>query len=506
MRAGRSRAGAQLFALALLAAGSGLSGRGLADPDLGGPGGGASPGSRAGADLLSIRDLQFSTAASGWRSAHEGEVVSFGGGVVTHVVGFRITLQDPTLGAEWAGIEVRAFEDEAPLAAVRVGDRVDFFDVLVEEFRGGTIPQFKSDSSFEIVSRGHPLPEPVTVPLAELAHPPDRERCERFEGMLVAVEDVRVGEMDWGKAEDNYELSDGEQRMWASDYSNLDLAVPPFPTYYVQRGERYARIAGIYQEYTYPEEGWEYYQLLPRGTGDYVRSSLYTIRDVQESSAADGWASLLEGRRIDLAAVVSAERRVSGGLALLDRWLGGEWAGVLLLDPQRRLPALSVGDEIRLASVLVSEAAGLTSLAYDNVSSVEQLASGERVEGTLVDPAELARGAGPAGGERYEGMLVSLYNGRVARRGLPEGDDLYSIAFGSDTLLACDRESAVLPPDSTFFVRAGDRLGRLRGIVTQREAPGGPCYVVEPRDASDYEFVGDDATHTTWGRLKHAFR
>jgi len=312
--------------------------------------------------------------------------------------------------------------------------------------------------------------------------------------------------MDWGKAGDNYELSDGARRMWASDYCNLDLAVPPFPTYHVQRGERYERIAGILQQYTHAEEGWDYYQLLPRGEGDYVRSRLHTIRDVQESSAADGWASPLAGRRIDLQAVVSAERGPSGRLALLDRWLGAEWAGVLLLDPMARLIGISVGEEIRLGSVLVSGGTGLTTLAYDAGSTVDRVGSGRRVEGILVAPAELARGAGSARSEPYEGMLVSLYNGLVARLAAPEGDDLYVVDFGGEMVLACDRESAVLPPDSTFFVRAGDRLGRLRGIVTQREALGGPCYIIEPRDAGDYGFVGDDAAYTTWGRLKHGFR
>jgi len=460
----------------------------------------------AGGAPLTIRNLQFSTAAEDWRSAYEGEVVSFTGGIVTHKVGFRITLQDPTLGDEWAGIEVRAFENEAPLHAVAVGDQVDFYDVRVEEFRGGTIPQFTSASRFEIVSSGHPLPDPVPVALADLAHPPQRERCERYEGMLVAVSDVRVGEMDWGKANDNYALSDGDAQMWASDYYNLDLAVPPFPTYYVERGERYARIAGIFQEYLYPAEGWDYYQLLPRGEMDYERASSYTVRDVQESTAEDGWASLLAGQRIALSGIVAAGPNAAGRLVLADPWVGPEWAGVFLRDAGAYLGALAVGDEIELSQALVAETGGVTELQFDAQSTFEVTATGRGVAGVWIEPGAVARAAGPETAERYEGMLVSIYNGDVVRRGVPEGEHLYYLACGADTVLASDRESAVVVPDSTFFVRRGDRLGRLRGIVVPEATPLGTRYVVYPRGASDYEFIVGEEVLTTWGRLKSWFR
>ncbi|MBP6875490.1 MAG: hypothetical protein KBD56_05425 [Candidatus Eisenbacteria bacterium] len=455
---------------------------------------------------LTIREVQFSTAEAGWNSPHDGEVIALTGGVVTHIAGFRITLQDPSLGNEWAGIELRAYENEAPLQALRVGDRVDFENLHLEEFRGGTIPQFKNDSRFVVVSSNNPLPEPVLVPLSDLAYPPDRERCEKYEGMLIAVENVRVGEMDWGKAEDNYELTDGTHSMWASDYYNLDIALPPFPTYFVQRGERYARIVGVFQEYFHPEEGWDYYQLLPRGAGDYEPSSLYTIRDVQQSTAEDEWASPMIGVRIDLQAVVSMARDRSGLLALIDPWLGAEWAGILLMDEGDRLGSSTIGDEVRLTGVLVTEQEGMTALSFDEQSAIEVTARGVAVPGIAAPAAHLSRHAGPDLAERYEGMLVTITNGTVVRRGVPEGSALYYVAVGTDTLLASDVESSVLPPDSTFFVRAGDRLGRLRGVVLQTEATEGARYILRPRLASDYLFVTGDEILTSWGRLKHEFR
>ncbi len=55
-------------------------------------------GARLSVDTLSIRELQYSTAAGDWRSAYENQIVSLTGGVVTHKIGFRITLQDLGLG------------------------------------------------------------------------------------------------------------------------------------------------------------------------------------------------------------------------------------------------------------------------------------------------------------------------------------------------------------------------------------------------------------------------
>jgi hypothetical protein len=460
------------------------------------------------AETVSIHDLQISTAEQGWKSRYEGQVVSVTGGVVTHLSGFRITLQDPTLGDAWAGLEIRAFENDAPLGVLRVGDRVDFHDVFVEEFRGGTIPLFKSYSSFEVKSSGNPLPAPVEVPLEDVAYPPNRELCERYEGMLVSVANVRVGRMDWGKADDNYELTDGTHTVWASDYYNLDLAVPPFPKYYVSRGERYQRITGVFQEYSYPQDNWDYYQILPRGTADYERSEIYTIRDVEESSAADGWGSILAGKRISLQGVISAGRSRAGRLAVQDRELGSAWSGVVVLDPGARLGSLVLGDEVLFRRVLVSEIGGLTTLRYDSASSEAVVSTGSGVVVWTLAPGSLARGAGPEVSEPFEGMVVSLENVTVARCGVAEGDSTYYLAAGADTVLATDTESGMIPSGSAFFVRPGDRLGRISGVVLERIVPGGgPAYVLAPRSAGDYRFVAAPTEiYTSWSGIKARFR
>ncbi|MBD3235339.1 MAG: hypothetical protein GF330_01380 [Candidatus Eisenbacteria bacterium] len=159
-----------------------------------------------------------------------------------------------------------------------------------------------------------------------------------------------------------------------------------------------------------------------------------------------------------------------------------------------------------MGDVRVVEASGLTTLEFETESRWQRLGTARRIEGVLAPPGAFHRGGTPQAAERYEGMLVSLYNGRVVRRGLPQGSDIYAVAFGADTVWATDRESAILPPDSTFFVRPGDRLGRLRGIVVEDAAGLQPIYVLRPRIAEDYQFVFDGQVLTTWGSLKHGFR
>jgi hypothetical protein len=458
------------------------------------------------AESITIYELQHSTAGNDWKSAYDGQDVTLTGGIVTHIAGFRFSLQDPTLGNEWAACQVRAFESEAPLRELRVGDLVVLTDVNVQEFRGGTIPQYKSYSSFEIISSGNPLPPPLLVPISDLAHPPNREKCEKYEAMLIAVEDIRIGEMDFGKAEDNYALVSGDYSLWASDYSNLDLAMPPFPTYYVNSGERYARFQGIYEEYLHPQDGWDYYQLLPRGDDDYERSTLFTIRDIQESGSEHDWDSTFLGEHVSVQAIVYNAPEAGCRLIVGDPLLGLEWAGLVIDDPAGELTTLAPGDEILFSNLLVEEENDLTLLRYENESSYQTVSTANPVSGKLADPARLALGASTEEAEPLEGMLLSIFNATVTQCGVDEGSDFYYLESSGHRILCTDRCSAIAAPDSTFFVREGDDLGRIRGVLLQDETTGGSAYILHPRGAEDYLFTSGSYETISWGRLKLGFR
>ncbi len=224
-----------------------------------------------GASALSIYDIQYSTGPD-YLSPYLGETVDVTGGIATKVfVGGRtkITLQDPTLGDAWAGIQV-VFDDPAQAEDIVRGDQVDFFGVTVDEFRGNTQLIIETTSSFMINSSGN-IVEPLVVSVSEIPVPTNADLSEKYEFMLLTVENVAVGDMDLGSHDDNYELVNAEGVCWASDYANYDL--PPGEIYYVQPGDFFESVTGYLEQYQRIEQGWDYYQLLPRDAQDYVYGS-----------------------------------------------------------------------------------------------------------------------------------------------------------------------------------------------------------------------------------------
>lgn len=223
---------------------------------------------RADLQVYDIRELQLSGPELDWKSPHAGEIVCCTGGIVTHKFKQRIVLQDPTLGSEWAAIEVRGYPVYP--TGIEVGDRVDFASVYVDEYRGVTTLQYYNASSHEVLSSGHPLPVPIPLAVWNVRYPAHPEDAERCAAMLVTLPGrITIGEMDLGNSEDNYEIvSYLGDVAWGSDYGNTDIDT----TYYVSSGDCYAQLTGIIQRYDNDAE-WDYYQFLPRGIADYVACS-----------------------------------------------------------------------------------------------------------------------------------------------------------------------------------------------------------------------------------------
>jgi hypothetical protein len=151
-------------------------------------------------------------------------------------------------------------------AGIVRGDQVDIIDVVVDEYRGNTQLMFSAASQHQINSSGNEV-DPVLVSTAEIAYPPDHDQCEKYEYMLLHIEGVCVGAMDLGKNDDNYELTNADGTCWGSDYANYDL--PPGETYYVEPDQCFDCYIGYLEQYLRPEQGWDYYQLLPRDAYDY---------------------------------------------------------------------------------------------------------------------------------------------------------------------------------------------------------------------------------------------
>jgi len=256
---------------------------------------------------LSIYEIQHDSDANGASIYDSCNVDYCSGGVV--VDKFRrgrvkLTVQDtndPNALSGWGGIIVKNNKytvDPNVFDDVNVGDWVSFTKVIVIEDYGNTMLQFEPDSGIN-KSSGNALPEPIPVSPNDIAAPVyqsglpegwfvlDRS-AEKYEAMLVRVENVKVTYKDIGAHFDNYVLQDDDdpnESCWASDYMNETQNEEGYHPF-VEEGQHFCSVTGIVEQFTgyMNEYDWDYYQLLTTYTGDLKR---YTPADLDGDCMVD---------------------------------------------------------------------------------------------------------------------------------------------------------------------------------------------------------------------------
>jgi len=250
---------------------------------------------------VTIYNLQYTTDPNGV-SSYEGSDVNCSGGIVVDKYGGfkpKVTLYDPNYPNGWGGIVVKDFDNGNLYDNVNLGDWISLTDTTVEEFKGNTQLKFESKSSFNIESSNNALPKPILLSPNDIAAPvyqaqpegwfvTDR-RAEKYEGMWVRIENVKVTAWDLGKEYDNYVLQDYDNddpnmSCWASDYMN-DSQVDDYHPF-VEVGRHFCGVLGIIEQYKGYKNGydWDYYQLLTTDTGDLKR---YTPADLNGDCMVD---------------------------------------------------------------------------------------------------------------------------------------------------------------------------------------------------------------------------
>lgn len=239
----------------------------------------------AAAQLLTIYQIQYTdltTNPDGTSEYHDQVVDCLGGIVVARFGGSRprLILQDPDYPDGWGAIQAKdwiypfdMFND------AQLGDWVSFENMLAEDFRGTTFLERESAYSpvYSIVSQGNPLPPSVIVSAAAIPapieHPGDEwyvedHLAEPYESMRLVIRDVTVTAKDYGKAQDNYNLqTPGGDNVWAADYMNEDVEADGYHPF-VEIGQHFCAVAGAFEQYTYLDNGWDYYQLITMTTVD----------------------------------------------------------------------------------------------------------------------------------------------------------------------------------------------------------------------------------------------
>ena len=241
----------------------------------------------------SIYDLQYQADPEDMNSPHVGEDVNCIGGVVIHKFPGskpKVTLYDPAYPDGWGGMAIKDFTAlKVFYNTVNIGDWVSLTNTTVEESNGNTQLMFESKSGFVLESTGNDLPEPISIEPGDITAPvyqtsPEgwlvaNHNAEKFEAMLVRIENVIVTEKDLGKAMDNYSLEGYEGAgpndiCWAADYMNNEVEEDDYHRF-VDIGSRFCSVTGIVEQYKkydqYADIYWDYYQLLTTGTGDLKR-------------------------------------------------------------------------------------------------------------------------------------------------------------------------------------------------------------------------------------------
>jgi hypothetical protein len=237
---------------------------------------------------LSIYQIQYTTNADG-TSNYDTQTVNCTGGVVIHKWGGgrqRVVLYDPNNSTCWGGIVAKGPNGAYPFNSVNLGDWVALDNVTVYDWqnksRGTTILYLGETSAVRVLSTSNPLPEPLEVDVNDIAvvYDPVNETCyvtdhraEKYEAMYLQVRVVTVGDVNVGKSLDNYSLKSNEDPdiyCWASDYMNIDLPSGALHLPQVAAGQRFCSVSGILEQYTYIEEGWDYYQILTISKDDLV--------------------------------------------------------------------------------------------------------------------------------------------------------------------------------------------------------------------------------------------
>jgi len=253
----------------------------------------------------SIYEIQCTTDPNGNSQLNGMLIGECSGGIITCIfpgTRTRIVVQDPNYPDGWGAIQVKDIDQMGYLDNISIGNYVRILNATVEEYRGTTFLQMIAENqpSVTVVSSNNLIPEPLIVDVSEIVSPvygpisggyfAADHNAEKYESMLISIENVIVTAVDLGKNSDNYVLQDYDNpddpnfSCWASDYLNNDMEGEQLYHPYVVQDQRFCSITGILEQYTRVSHDWDYYQLLTTYTGDLKR---YTPADINGDCMVD---------------------------------------------------------------------------------------------------------------------------------------------------------------------------------------------------------------------------
>jgi hypothetical protein len=361
----------------------------------------------------------------------------------------------------WSGIRI-----DDPDRAVAEGDEVTLTGVVAEV---SNMTVIQNVSSFQILSSGNELYDPLIVATDELA-------AEAHEGCLLQVEEVDVTNPGPGMAD--FQVSDGSGNCWIGSNALW--------YYWPTLGETLESITGVVNYV-----GGQF-KLEPRLTRDILPADgRRTIQWVQQVRYSDllipEEASYAEGDTLELTGIVIYPTGLgnagAGAKFIYQEEHGGPWSAIMSYDPDSStFPELFEGDEVRVVGY-VSEytyqtAGGMTEFFI--TEPIEILGIGLDIPPEPVLPTGEFRW--PTTAEQWGTVMAKVQDAVVTVNNLPfqewivdDGSGPLKIGNDSDSLNAIVR-----PPIGTL-------IQEMRGWIYQRHGSyaDSTAYKIEPPYLSD---------------------
>lgn len=432
-----------------------------------------------GQNITSIYAIQYTTDSSG-DSPLVGTDVTITGVVTAEFWGGyknrQIFVQD-SVGA-WSGVMVYNYGGIDALATVAEGDSVVITGTVKEYYNKTEIDPVTSIASY---GRAVNQITPITVTPADIKT--GSATAESYEGVLVRVANVTVGDPDLGNEE--WSVASGTDSVRVDDLWDY--------YYWPTAGEGLAEVVGCL-DYSYND-----FKIQPRLARDIVESGNTRIQRLQQvlhsdllkaGEDAQSDTSYIRGDTVTIEGIVTMPTGLSyagaGVKFIYEDGHGGPWSAILSYDPDSTaFPVLFEGDSVR-ATGYVSEystgPANMTELFITQPVDVLQVG----VDEPAVEHVETGDLRWPTEAEQWGNVMVRVKSATVIENDLPFGE--WSVDDGTGKVNVDDDSDSIVVWQETYGrPPEGTLTDSIRGWVYHHYGSyaDSTAYKLEPLYPSD---------------------
>ena len=434
-----------------------------------------------GQTITSIYDVQYTTDSSG-DSPLVGTEVTITGVVTAEFWGSyknrQIFVQD-SVGA-WSGVMVYNYGGIDALATVAEGDSVVITGTVKEYYNKTEI-----DPATSIVSHGKAVNQitPITVTPADIKT--GSATAESYEGVLVKVANVTVGDPDLGNGE--WSVAAGTDSVRLDDLWDY--------YYWPTAGDSLTEVVGCI-DYSYDD-----FKIQPRLARDVVETGTTRIQRIQQVLYSDlllagtdteSDTSYMYGDTVTIEGIVTMPTGLSyagaGIKFIYEDEHGGPWSAILSYDPDSTaFPVLFEGDKVRATGYVYEYRTSPSNMTELFITQpIDILSVGGTIPEDVVTTGDLRW---PTEAEQWGTVNVQVEGVTVKDNTLAYGE--WSVDDGTGSVNIDDDSDSIVVWQTTFGrPPIGSLIDSIRGWVYHHYGSYGDstAYKLEPLYATDIVF------------------